>query len=248
MQARARPIDYLGVGSGAERTIEAGAGAQPGPQRTRRRRPADVEALNQVAAVVAQQLQRLFVLDPLGHDAQPQVVTKVDGRLHDGRAVPVGRHVRHERLVDLDLTDRQALQVGQGRVARAEVIDGDLDADSMQSLQGFLRLDGDDGALGDLQAEQLLRTWATASGSSSSSRLRADRLTETPMSIPAFDQACTWPRASLSTQAVSGLIRSVCSADGMKSSGGSSPWLGWPQRTSASTLDGWPSAVDTIGW
>src|SRR5256885_181788 len=66
---------------------------------------------------------------------------------------------------------------------------------------------------------QVRSSSATASGSSASSRLRADRLTETPMSMPAFDQAWTWPRASLSTQAVNGLIRAVRSAGGVA-------WLG----------------------
>ena len=37
-------------------------------------------------------------------------------------------HVVHERLVDLDDVDREAAQVAQRRVARAEVVEGDADA------------------------------------------------------------------------------------------------------------------------
>jgi hypothetical protein len=41
----------------------------------------------------------------------------------------------HEALVDLERVDRQRLQVRQHAVARAEVVDGDLHADLLESRQ-----------------------------------------------------------------------------------------------------------------
>ena len=84
-------------------------------------------------------------------------MAEVDGGAHDGGAVPIGRHVDHERLVDLDLPHREPLQVGQRGVAGPEVVDRDLDAGRLQPLQRVLGFAGDDGALGDLEAELLRR-------------------------------------------------------------------------------------------
>ena len=67
------------------------------------------------------------------------------------------------------------------------------------------------------------------------STLRADRLTATVMSRPASIQSRHWRSALRSTTSVSGWIRPVDSASGMNASGASRPWLGWRQRTSAST-------------
>src|SRR5438132_3814974 len=240
--------------SGAERATQAGAVSKPRPEQPGRRRTADVEALDEVTAVFPQQRLGLLILDALRHNFQAEVVPEIDGRADDRRTVAVRRHVQDEGLIDLNLLDREALEVRQRRVARPEVIDRDLDAGLMQALQ----VTSASAAMIELSVIsrlsfwgstcQVLSSWATASGSSSSSRVRADRFTDTPTSMPAFDQACTCPSASLSTQAVSGLMRLVCSAEGMKSSGGSRPWLGWPQRTSASTFVGRPSATEMIGW
>src|SRR3712207_8369841 len=57
------------------------------------------------------------------HDLQTEVVRQIDRRAHDRRVVLVDQHVLDERAVDLDLADRQVLEVAEGRVADAEVVD-----------------------------------------------------------------------------------------------------------------------------
>ena len=105
---------------------------------------------------------------------------------------------------------------------------------------------GHDGALGDLELEQvgghapvgrgqLSPSW----GKPSSSRLRVDRLMAMDSSFeprPGLSRATagTGAARSLSTQVVSGLISPVCSATGMNSPGGRSPSAGCCHRTRAS--------------
>ena len=44
-------------------------------------------------------------------------------------------HVEHERAVDLELRDRQPREVGERRVAGAEVVDRDADAERLEALE-----------------------------------------------------------------------------------------------------------------
>lgn len=56
----------------------------------------------------------------------------------DNRQVPsVGGDVAHERPVDLELSDGELLEVGHGRVASAEIIDHQGDAELPQRPELF---------------------------------------------------------------------------------------------------------------
>src|SRR5206468_8634051 len=95
------------------------------------------------------------VLHTLGHHVEVEVAAEIHGRPDNRRQVRVDGHVTHEGAVDLDLVDGEALEVGQRRVARAEVVDGEPHAHLPQAVD-----DGDralrlvhHGRLGDLERE-----------------------------------------------------------------------------------------------
>ena len=67
-------------------------------------------------------------LHAFGHHRESQVVREVDGGAHDHRVVLTGLHAHHKRFVDLEFIHRQALEVGQRRIPRAEIVDGQLEA------------------------------------------------------------------------------------------------------------------------
>ncbi len=64
------------------------------------------------------------IFDPVGHHGQPQSVGEVDNGGNDQGIVGVVAERGHEVLVDLDHVDRELLQVGQRRIAGAEVVQG----------------------------------------------------------------------------------------------------------------------------
>src|SRR4030042_436003 len=73
----------------------------------------DVVALRFVAAEDRERVERLQVFHALGHHPESEVVTQLNDRTHDHRILVVAEHAGHERFVDLDLVDRQALDAGQ---------------------------------------------------------------------------------------------------------------------------------------
>ena len=73
-------------------------------------------------------------------------------------------------------------------------------------------------------------------------------LTAISTGVPASRHATHWRTAVSITSRVSGLIRPVCSASGMNSSGRTSPQSGWFQRSSASTPVTWPLLGTACGW
>ena len=52
-----------------------------------------------------------------------------DDRLRDGGVAAVGRNVGDERAVDLEVVHGEALEIGERRMAGAEVVDRDVHAD-----------------------------------------------------------------------------------------------------------------------
>src|SRR5258706_116272 len=85
-----------------------------------RDRLADEVALDLVAAVRVEERAVLGRLDALGDDLEVQAVAERDDRLGDEALVrAAARGVAHERSVDLERRDRQALQVRQARIAGA---------------------------------------------------------------------------------------------------------------------------------
>src|SRR5438445_8400901 len=84
-----------------------------------------------VAAVRAQEFQLLRGLDALGDHAHRERMRERDHRLRDRRIVPSLVHPADERAVDLEAVDRQPRKIGEARIARAEVVHGDLHAQGL---------------------------------------------------------------------------------------------------------------------
>ena len=94
--------------------------------------PGDVVALREVDAELAQQLERLGVLDALGDGLQAEAARERDDRLDDVGAGRVRREVAHELDVDLEEVERELLEVGEAAVAGAEVVEGELAAERVR--------------------------------------------------------------------------------------------------------------------
>jgi hypothetical protein len=62
-----------------------------------------------------------------------------DDRAHDLALLLLELHARDERAVDLQAVEREALQRAQARVARAEVVDQQADAEVAQRVQALRR-------------------------------------------------------------------------------------------------------------
>ena len=80
-----------------------------------------------------EQLLHLFgVLDALGDGPQPEDARELDDRGGERRLLAAVGDAVDERLVDLEDVDREAADVVQRRVAGAEVVDRELDAELLQ--------------------------------------------------------------------------------------------------------------------
>ncbi len=60
---------------------------------------------------------------------------QIDGRAHDQRIPVAAGQLQHEHLVDLQLTRRQLLEIGQRGQPRAIIVDRDGDADIGEDLE-----------------------------------------------------------------------------------------------------------------
>ena len=102
------------------------------------------------------EFERQGMLDTLGHHPQAEALGQSDDTLGDGRIVRIGGDVTDKRLVDLQRSDRQPFQVGERRVAGAEVVDRQADAELGQAAcvgQRELRVVHQD-RFGDFDLEQ----------------------------------------------------------------------------------------------
>ena len=98
-------------------------------------------------------------LDAFGDHLQPQRPPHVDDRAHDRAVALVAGQALDEATIDLQLPDRDPLQVGQARIAGAEVVDRQPHAEPGQRLQPrqrFLRILDQD-RFGQLQVERVGR-------------------------------------------------------------------------------------------
>ncbi len=129
---------------------------QPATDLLRAQRPGDQLALAVVATGGGQDLQRGQRLDALGHHRLAQAVRQPDGRGDDGRRTRVADHPGHERPVELELVERQLVQVGQRRVAGAVVVHRDAHAEGAHRMQHVEAAIPNlhDRALGDLQDQR----------------------------------------------------------------------------------------------
>ncbi len=120
-----------------------------------RERPREVEALCPMAPQRTQLRRLRRLLHALGHHRQIERISQGDHRAHD-RVVP-GLHSQSgdEGAIDLHGVHRESLQVGQGGVPRAEVVDRQLHPVVREHTQvRDHRLGGvDEHSFGHLQAE-----------------------------------------------------------------------------------------------
>ncbi len=76
-------------------------------------------------------------LHPLGDDVQPQAAAEGDDGLGNGAIVRVLGDAAHEGLVDLELIQGQAFEVGQRGIAGAEIVHGEADANISEFPHGL---------------------------------------------------------------------------------------------------------------
>ena len=85
-------------------------------------------ALGMVAAQFPQAARLTVRLDALRRDLKLQASSQADDGGDDRLVVGILLQVPHEAAVDLDMIDRELLQMGQRGVAGAEIVESDLDA------------------------------------------------------------------------------------------------------------------------
>ena len=87
-------------------------------------RPAEKVSLHLVTAALTEKVDLFAGLHAFGEDIHAQALGHGNHRFDDGRVVGAARHVTDEGAVNLDAVDGKMLEIGQGRVPRTEVIDG----------------------------------------------------------------------------------------------------------------------------
>ena len=177
----------------------------------------------------------------------PRPSLDLDQRGGDHR-VPAGHgDVVDERLVDLEDVDRDGLQQAERRVAGAEVVERDPDAEARGgrarrarpgrrsktavSVTSTIRRSAGRPVVG--QHARPPRSAKPGSAELAGGDVDADPLRARPVPRSAR-QLAAWAQAVRRIQSPSSTIRPLCSATGMKSAGLTSPRSGWCQRTSDS--------------
>src|SRR5829696_8148046 len=122
------------------RGAESGLRAQQRGELGGRHRSRQQETLRAVATEPTQAVELLLRLNAFRGDRDVECVRHVHHGACDGGALAVRGEVGDERAVELDLVDREAVQVRQRRVARAEVVDRELDAELLQVVEHLARI------------------------------------------------------------------------------------------------------------
>ena len=86
-----------------------------------------------------QHFQLMVGFDAFGDDCEIETLSQPDDRAHDFKALLVRAHRVNKRSVDLKVTKGKPVQVTQRRVARAEVVNADVDTKRFQLAE---HLDG----------------------------------------------------------------------------------------------------------
>jgi hypothetical protein len=121
----------------ARARIPARVGADDIDQLVGRHGPPHQVTLSPVASGPPQRFQLFMGLDALTDDDQVVRVRQVDHSRNDGVVPWAYPQPAHEGPVDLEELQREALQVGQRRVARAEVVQTDVQPDLPHLFQGL---------------------------------------------------------------------------------------------------------------
>ena len=93
-----------------------------------------------MAALPKQVLHMALFLDALRNDIQAETPPKIDHRVNDRITARITFHIAHETAIDLDDIDGKLFQMPQGSIARAEVIESNLDAGGTEQRQGSLHI------------------------------------------------------------------------------------------------------------
>ena len=72
-----------------------------------------METLHKVATQLPKGVLNARRLNSFGGDAQVEVAAELDNRSHQHRSVVIGFHAHGKRAIDLDLVDRELLQLRQ---------------------------------------------------------------------------------------------------------------------------------------
>src|SRR6185437_14740539 len=100
-----------------------------------RQRLADQVALHGVAAFVGEEGELFQGLDSLGHQRHAEAVAEVDDGGDDRGRLRIAAEIDDEGAVDLDLVERERLQIAQRGIARAEIVHRDAHAERLQAAQ-----------------------------------------------------------------------------------------------------------------
>jgi hypothetical protein len=126
------------VGSLPERCgVRLHTAALPHP---RRGRGADQRALQVVAAPFGQQRGGGFVLHPLRHRLQAELLGETDQHAHERLIVGRPNEVRHEPAVDLDEVDAQPADVAERRAITRSVLTQSEAYSASPSARRYLRM------------------------------------------------------------------------------------------------------------
>src|ERR1700761_6669072 len=90
-----------------------------------RQRLADQIALHRVAALVGQEGKLLQRLDTFGHQRHAEAMAEIDHGGDDRGRLWVAAEIDDESAVDLDLVERERLQVAERGIAGAEIVHRD---------------------------------------------------------------------------------------------------------------------------
>ena len=104
------------------------SGLQQGGERLCRYRMAEIVALAFIAMLSQKKCTLPRCFHALRDDAQLEAFAHVDNGADNGGIVRAAGNPAHERLVDLQGINRKLPQIAEAGIARAEVIDRELDA------------------------------------------------------------------------------------------------------------------------
>src|SRR5579862_230284 len=127
----------LAVGDFAERFGLWQVGVRMGvsAEAADRGRSAQQIALDLVAAFFLEEAQLLVGLDAFGDHRQAEALAEAEHGAHDRGRLLVRMDLLDERAVDLDPVERKGAQVRKRRVAGAEIVHRDLDAERLDLTQ-----------------------------------------------------------------------------------------------------------------
>lgn len=124
---------------------------------------AEEPPLSEVAIERLQEGDLFCAFDAFGDDADVEIVSEGGDGLNEGGVSAAAQHVGDERAVDLDRVDGKLVNIGEGRVTGAEVVEGEFEPSGLERVKlSEAGLDvAHDGRLGDFEADGFGRNIVT---------------------------------------------------------------------------------------